>query len=129
MSDFPKSVINKDGNISLPLSWKEAYHIRSVLRQHARRHPDAYLALSVLHRMESDDLSEKQKDGHRGNVVQFPRRPCPDESRVIIALERGVIVAADFDYVDDNGLNGVTVRCEDGGSESYLVDSPTMAEY
>ena len=129
MSDFPKSVVNKDGNIYLPLSWKEAYHLRSVLRQHAKRHPDEYFARSILGRMESDDSSTEQSGRHEGNVVQFPRRPCPDGSRVIIALERGVIVAADFDYVDDNGLNGVTVRCEDGGSESYLVDSPTMAEY
>ena len=129
MSDLPKSVVNRDGNIYLPLSWKEAYHLRSVLRQHATRHPDEYLACSVLRRMESDDSSQEQKGGQRGNVVQFPRRPCPDESRVIIALERGVIMAADFDYVDDNGLNGVSVRCDDGGSESYLVDSPTIAEY
>jgi hypothetical protein len=127
MSDLPKSVINKDGNIYLPLSWKEAYHLRYILRQHVKRFPDEHLARSVLRRMENDH--PKQVEPSMGNVIVFPRRPCAEASRVLLALDRGVIVAADFDYVDDNGLNGVIVRCDDGGSESYLVDSPTMAEY
>jgi hypothetical protein len=72
MSDLPKSVINKDGNIYLPLSWKEAYHLRYVLRQHVRSHPDEYLARSVLRRMGSDDSSTEQDARPEGNVVQFP---------------------------------------------------------
>ena len=72
MSDLPKSVINKDGNIYLPLSWKEAYHLRYVLRQHVRSHPDEYLARSVLRRMESDDSGEEQEGCQAGNVVRFP---------------------------------------------------------
>jgi hypothetical protein len=127
MSDLPKSVVNKDGNIYLPLSWKEAYHLRYVLRRHVKRFPDEHLARSVLRRMENED--PEQAEPSTGNVVAFPRRPCAEESRVLLTLDRGVIVAADFSYVDDNGLNGVIVRCDDGGSESYLVDSPTMAEY
>jgi hypothetical protein len=129
MSDLPKSVVNKDGNIYLPLSWKEAYHLRYLLRQHVRSHPDEHLARSVLRRMESGDPDQEQDGCHGGNVVQFPSRPRPDEPRVIIALNKGVIVAKHFDYVCDGGLTGVIVRCDDGGSEHYIVDSPTMAEY
>ena len=127
MSDLPASVVNKDGNIYLPLSWKEAYHLRHVLRQYVRRHPDERLARCVLERMENED--PEQGEVPAGNVVAFPRRPCPEESRVLITLDRGVIVAAEFDYVEYHGRTGVTVHCDDGSSESYIVNSPSMAEY
>jgi len=127
MSDLHRSVISKDGNIYLPLSWKEAYHLRYVLRQHVRRHPGQHLARSVLQRIENED--PEPCEAAAGNVIDFPRRPCPEESRVLITLDRGVIVAADFDYVDSQWRTGVTVRCDDGSSKSYTVSSPSMAEY
>ena len=127
MSDLPKSVFQKDGAIYLPLSWKEAYHLRHVLRQHLKRYPDAYLARSTLRRMDGEEPDQGEVPA--GKVVAFPRRPCPEESRVLIALDRGCIIAAEFDYICDDVLTGVTVRTEDEGFKCYSVESPTMAEY
>jgi hypothetical protein len=127
MSDLPKSVFQKDGAIYLPLSWKEAYHLRHVLRQHLKRYPDACLARRTLKRMEGEDPD--QGEATASNVIAFPRRPWPEKSRVLITLERGVIVAADFDWVEYHGRTGVRARCDDDSTESYIVDSPSMAEY
>lgn len=48
--------------------------------------------------MESDDPSAEQPGLPRKDVILSPQGPSPDESRVLITLDRGVIVAADLDF-------------------------------
>ena len=78
--------------------------------------------------MEPDGPSAEQPGSRRENVILAPQGPSPYESRILITLDRGVIVPWDFDNVDDGGLSAVSVQCEDGSVGYYTVDSPTTAE-